>query len=232
MLQEETIKNKVELIGEISTDFTFSHKTYGENFYSFIIKVKRLSNIYDSAIVTVTEKLTEACEYKVGDIVAVKGQYRSYNNYSGVGNRLILTVFAKEMSLFSDETEYENSNYIYLNGFVCKEPVFRTTPFGREITDLLIAVNRTYNKSDYIPCIAWGCNARLCSGIPVGSNVVITGRIQSREYQKKIDETKTVTKTAYEVSVSHIELNDENSQQGQKESLSHNSADSLTDKFE
>ena len=135
----------------------------------------------------------------------VKGQFRSYNNYTESGNKLILTVFARDIEINPEEVNLKNPNYIYLNGFLCKKPVYRTTPFGREITDILIAVNRAYNKSDYIPCIAWGRNARFAGSLEVGENIKIWGRIQSREYQKKISETESITKTAYEISVSKME---------------------------
>ena len=136
--------------------------------------------------------------------MCVNGQFRSYNNYSENGNRLILTVFARDIT--SDWESNKNPNHIFLNGFLCKKPVYRTTPFGREITDILVAVNRAYNKSDYIPCIAWGRNARFSSALEVGENIKIWGRIQSREYQKKVDDINTVTKTAYEISISKMEI--------------------------
>ena len=137
--------------------------------------------------------------------MSVKGQFRSYNNYSEEGNKLILTVFARDIYLSDDEDE-ANPNQIYLNGYLCKAPVYRTTPFGREITDILLAVNRAYNKSDYLPCIAWGRNARFSSTFEVGDNIKIWGRIQSRDYQKKISEDEIITKTAYEISVSKMEI--------------------------
>ena len=172
----------------------------------------RLSDICDYINVTVSERLLQNLEIHEGLEVTVNGQFRSYNNYSETGNRLILTVFARDIAKradLSDEEVNSNPNYIFLNGFLCKKPVYRSTPFGREITDLLIAVNRAYNKSDYIPCIAWGRNARYSSSLNVGDNIKIWGRIQSREYQKKISEDESVTKTAYEISVSKMEVSSE-----------------------
>ena len=178
-----------------------SHSFKGENFYNMTVKVKRLSDVYDYITVTVQENMVPGLEE--GKAVTVSGQYRSYNNYSGVGNKLILTLFANEIT---DETETENPNTIYLNGFICKQPIYRTTPFGREITDIIVAVNRNFGKSDYIPCIAWGRNAKYAAGLNVGDNIEVWGRIQSRNYKKKITEEEIVEKTAYEVSVTRILL--------------------------
>ena len=142
----------------------------------------------------------------VGDKLFIEGQFRSYNNFSNVGNRLVLTVFAKKIEKIYDVMDYINPNQIYLNGYICKEPVYRTTPFQREIADILLAVNRFYNKSDYIPCIAWGRNAKFAQQLEVGTNLKIWGRVQSREYQKKIDDNEFITKTAYEISISKMEI--------------------------
>lgn len=204
MISEST-NNEVFLTGTVDSSLTYSHEVYGEGFYSFFLKIFRLSNISDRICVTVSERLIKDTPICEGNKVSVKGQFRSYNNYSEEGNKLILTVFARDIYLSDDEDE-ENPNQIYLNGYLCKAPVYRTTPFGREITDLLLAVNRAYNKSDYLPCIAWGRNARFSSTFEVGDNIKIWGRIQSREYQKKISEEEVVTKTAYEISVSKMEI--------------------------
>ena len=203
----ECVNNEVFLTGTIDSELTYSHEVYGEGFYSFFIKIYRLSNMSDRVNVTVSERLIKEMSLELGMEISVSGQFRSYNNYSGEGNRLVLTVFARDIYI-SDLDEDKNPNQIYLNGFICKPPVYRTTPFGREITDILLAVNRAYNKSDYIPCIAWGRNARFASTLEVGDNIKIHGRIQSREYQKKISETETITKTAYEISVSKMEVVD------------------------
>lgn len=210
MISEST-NNEVFLIGEVDSELTYSHEVYGEGFFSFVIKIFRLSHISDRINVTVSERLIKDINLKIGQEVAVNGQFRSYNNYSGEGNRLVLTVFARDIAI-SDGVGGKNPNQIYLNGYLCKAPVYRTTPFGREITDLLLAVNRAYNKSDYIPCIAWGRNARFSSALQVGDNIKIHGRIQSREYQKKISETESITKTAYEISVSKMEVASNNNE--------------------
>lgn len=194
--------NRVNLSGRVAEECVFSHEVYGEGFYIFKMDVRRLSDNDDILPVTVSERLVDVNSLKKGTDVTVKGQLRSYNHYSGNKNRLILTVFAREIET-DGETE-ANPNEIYLNGFVCKPPVYRTTPFGREITDLLIAVNRSYGKSDYIPCIAWGRNAKFSGGLDVGRNIELWGRIQSRLYQKRLEDGEVEERTAYEVSVSKI----------------------------
>ena len=210
MTTDNILNNEVELTGTVETELKFNHEVYGEGFYSFVIRVMRLSDISDLINVTISERLLGDAALKVGDSVTVKGQFRSYNNYTENGNKLMLTVFARDIEPNPTEASFKNPNNIYLNGFLCKKPVYRTTPFGREITDLLIAVNRAYNKSDYIPCIAGGRNARFAGNLEVGENIRIHGRIQSRDYQKKISETETVTKTAYEISISKMETNEKN----------------------
>ncbi len=198
--------NIVTIAGFLDDDPIFSHEIYKEKFYIFTLRVKRLSDAYDYIKVILSERLFGSdFDVRCGDYVVINGQFRSYNNYTPTGSKLILTVFAKDIHI-ADECELENPNQIYLDGFVCKEPIYRVTPFGREISDMLLAVNRSYNKSDYIPSIAWGRNAKFCRDISVGSRVRIWGRIQSREYQKKLDEENVVTKTAYEVSISKMEL--------------------------
>ncbi len=204
--------NMVSLAGKITKHPELSHEIYGEKYYISEVAVNRLSSKADLIPITISERqFVTYCPTK-GDYVKILGQYRSYNNYSGVGNRLILTVFVKSIGCLT-EREFEevnlssNPNRIYLNGFICKKPTYRTTPSNREISDILLAVNRRYsNKSDYIPCIAWGTNAVYVSSLEVGTNLIIQGRIQSREYQKHISETETVNKTAYEVSVSQLEI--------------------------
>lgn len=207
MLTENlTNNNEVQLCGTVESELVFSHEVYGEGFYQFTLDVPRLSDISDKINITVSERLLQDVNINIGDTVAIGGQFRSYNNYTDSGNRLILTVFARDIQVVASLEGGKNPNHIFLNGFLCKKPVYRTTPFGREITDILIAVNRAYNKSDYIPCIAWGRNARFSSALEVGENVKIWGRIQSREYQKKIDEDNIITKTAYEISISKMDV--------------------------
>ncbi len=197
--------NQAVVTGKIETDFVFNHEIYAEKFYTFSVSIARLSGTYDSIRIMISERLIMDCDYRIGDAVAVTGQFRSYNSCENGENRLLLTVFAKDIAL-AEDTDSKNPNMLYLDGFICKPPVYRTTPFGREITDILLAVNRSYNKSDYIPIIAWGRNARFAKNLSVGDNVKVWGRIQSRNYRKRINEEETVTKTAYEVSVNRMEL--------------------------
>ncbi len=196
--------NFIELSGEIASDFTYSHQVYGEAFYSFMLNSKRLSDTCDTLPVTISERLLTDIEAQRGQRVAVTGQLRSYNSYSEGKTHLILTVFAKDISINNESAK--DVNTIVLDGFICKPPVYRTTPFKREIADILLAVNRSYGKSDYIPVICWGRNAKFASSLLVGTNIVVTGRMQSRTYQKRVSENEAVEKTAYEVSVSKIEV--------------------------
>ena len=198
--------NIVRVSGEITKEPTFSHEMFGEGFYEFSIKIKRLSDIFDIIPVTISERLIEGTELRVGDRVHFLGQYRSYNKLVEDRSKLCLTVFVRE---FLEDIEYDE-NEVEMVGFVCKNPIYRTTPFNREICDVLIAVNRSYNKSDYIPCIAWGRNARYVKNFQIGDKVNVTGRIQSRMYQKKLDTGEMVTKTAYEVSLNKVCLENVN----------------------
>lgn len=193
--------NKVYLQGEIVSDATFSHEVYGEGFYEFFVKVMRLSGQADILPVTLSERLIQDGLLSKGKTICALGQFRSYNKIESGKSRLMLTVFVRELL---DELPNRNPNSILLSGYICKPPVYRTTPFNREIADVLIAVNRAYNKSDYIPCIAWGRNARFVKNLGVGDRIAVSGRIQSREYQKKLSETDIKTMTAYEVSVSKL----------------------------
>ena len=198
--------NQIKLVGTIVSDKVFSHEVYGEGFYSFDLEVPRLSDTSDVIPVIVSERLLSGFDFYVGQKVAIDGQYRSYNNMVNEKNKLVLTVFVKEIRLQTEEDQNQNSNEIILNGYICKKPIYRTTPFGREIADVLLAVNRAYNKSDYIPCIAWGRNARFCQNLEVGQSVKIYGRIQSRQYEKKLEDGSSEIRRAYEVSVSKMEL--------------------------
>ncbi len=193
--------NKVYLMGEIVSDATFSHEVYGEGFYECYVQVMRLSGQADILPVTISERLIEGHHLEKGSVICAVGQFRSYNKLENGRSRLMLTVFVRELL---EDAPTNNPNSIILSGYLCKPPVYRTTPFNREIADLLVAVNRAYNKSDYIPCIAWGRNARFVQNLKVGDRVALSGRIQSREYQKKKSETESVTMTAYEVSVSKL----------------------------
>ena len=205
-MSEQIIKNNVaELIGVVRSGFRFSHEIYGESFYSFVMEVPRLSNFSDLIPMLVSERLMNVQESMEGKLIAVQGQFRSYNKHSGGKSRLLLSVFVREWEE-AQADDPRNPNSIFLDGYICKKPMYRTTPLGREITDLLIAVNRPYNKSDYIPAIAWGRNAKFAQNLEVGQNIKIYGRIQSRNYQKKLNETETDVKTAYEVSISKMEI--------------------------
>lgn len=198
--------NQVSIIGEIVSDFEYSHEVYGEGFYMVQVSVSRLSNFVDNIPVMVSERLIDVTQSCIGQYVYVAGQFRSFNRHEERKNRLVLSVFARELELCEPQEADSASNQIYLDGYICKETVYRKTPLGREIADLLVAVNRSYGKSDYIPCICWGRNARFAAGFEVGSHVQIWGRIQSREYVKKISDTQAEKRTAYEVSVSKIEF--------------------------
>ena len=206
MLDKVFTNNQVTIAGEVVSEFTFSHEVYGEHFYIVNIAVCRLSNSYDVIPVMVSERLIDVTSDYRGCVLQVSGQFRSYNRHEENRNRLVLSVFAREAVLASQEDEDEqNPNHIFLDGYVCKHPVYRKTPSGREIADVLLAVNRPYGKSDYIPCICWGRNARFADKFEVGSHIQIWGRIQSREYQKKIAEDQYEKRVAYEVSVSKLE---------------------------
>ncbi|MBR3888314.1 MAG: single-stranded DNA-binding protein [Clostridia bacterium] len=197
--------NIITLVGTIVSERTFSHEVYGEGFYSFNLEVPRLSENSDIIPVTVSERILSD-EFKIGEKVVIDGQFRSYNNYENEKNKLVLTVFVKDIKILTEDMEIPNPNEICLTGFICKKPIYRTTPFGREIADILLAVNRAYNKSDYIPCIAWGRNARFCQNIEVGEKVKLWGRIQSRTYEKKFEDGTSEIRRAYEVSVSKMEI--------------------------
>ena len=199
--------NHLVLRGKIVSDKSYSHEIYGEKFYVFNLEVIRLSSTVDIIPITISERLLTGLNLEIGKNVVVEGQFRSYNNYENERNRLILTVFAKEISEVEGEDDKEEvTNEVILVGYVCKKPIYRQTPFGREIADVLLAVNRAYNKSDYIPSIAWGRNARFCQNMEVGTEVKITGRVQSRNYEKKFEDGSTQTRVAYEVSIASMEI--------------------------
>lgn len=199
--------NKVTVSGVICSGFEFDHKLYGENFYMAYIETARESGTVDTIPFIVSERMIKI-EDLTGVRAIINGQFRSYNKHMDNGNRLILSVFVRDIQ--EDELPFGDMNQIELEGYVCKQPVYRKTPLGREIADLLLAVNRPYGKTDYIPCICWGRNARYASTLKVGNCLSVCGRIQSRKYLKKISEEEFETRVAYEVSVSKLEvLNDE-----------------------
>ena len=207
--------NQLVLVGKVTSDKRMSHEIYGEKFYIFDLSVPRLSGNADIIPITISERLLLEQDLEVGKNIIIEGQFRSYNSYENERNKLVLTVFAKEIKFAEDQeedfkpTKENTSNEVILDGFICKKPIYRKTPFGREIADILLAVNRAYNKSDYIPCIAWGRNARFCENIPVGTEVRIIGRVQSRQYEKKYEDGTSEIKIAYEVSVASIEVIDQ-----------------------
>ena len=209
--------NHLVLVGKVTSDKTYSHEIYGEKFYIFDLEVPRLSSAVDIIPITVSERLLTDLNLEIGTKLSIEGQFRSYNSYQNERNKLILTVFAKDIVEIKDEPKIEDSeeekkdvvtNEVTLSGYVCKKPIYRQTPFDREISDLLLAVNRAYNKSDYIPCIAWGRNARFCQNLEVGTKVKIVGRVQSRKYEKKFEDGTSETRIAYEVSISSMEIID------------------------
>ena len=199
----EATTNNAVISGKIKGDFIFSHEVYGEKFYNFYLECERLSGVFDILPVTASDRLLNGC-FSDGDNIKIQGQIRSYNSYREGRTKLILTLFAREIAI-CEKTDTD-INDIELNGFTCKPCVYRTTPFGRQIADILLAVNRSYNKSDYIPCICWGRNAIFASSLDIGCNIKVNGRMQSRIYQKKISETEVIEKTAYEISVSKLEI--------------------------
>ena len=209
--------NYLTLVGKVTGEKKFSHEIYGERFYIFNLEIPRLSGNEDIIPITVSERLIKEDTLKEGNKLLIKGQFRSYNSYENEKNRLILTVFAKDIMELQENEDEENemvrkdiiTNEVVLVGYICKKPIYRQTPFGREISDLLLAVNRAYNKSDYIPCIAWGRNARFCQNLEVGTEVKVVGRVQSRAYEKKHEDGTIENRVAYEVSVGSLEVIEE-----------------------
>lgn len=201
--------NQVNISGRVVGEFRYSHDVFGEGFYLLDVEVNRLSDSYDIIPLMISERLIDVTKDFRGEIVEVNGQFRSYNRHEEAKNKLVLSVFVREIKICEQGYESSKPNYIFLDGYICKAPVYRKTPLGREIADLLLAVNRPYGKSDYIPCISWGRNARFAEKFSVGGHLRIWGRIQSREYQKKITETDVEKRVAYEVSVSKLEYLEE-----------------------
>ena len=210
--------NYLTLVGKVTGEKKFSHEIYGERFYIFNLSIPRLSGNADIIPITVSERLINDDMLQEEKKLLVKGQFRSYNSYENEKNKLILTVFAKDIAEVAENNEEENdivrkdtiTNEVVLIGYICKKPIYRQTPFGREIADLLLAVNRAYNKSDYIPSIAWGRNARFCQNLEVGTRVKVVGRVQSRTYEKKFEDGTSETRVAYEVSIGSLEVIEEN----------------------
>ena len=218
--------NHLILVGKVTSEKRFSHEIYGEKFYIFDMEVPRLSDTTDTIPVTASERIINDDLLAIGNKLIIKGQFRSYNSYENERNKLILTVFAKDVipeeSLSEEEKEeiQRTSNEVTLVGYICKKPIYRQTPFGREIADILLAVNRAYNKSDYIPSIAWGRNARFSQNLPTGTEVKIIGRVQSRNYEKKHEDGTIENRVAYEVSISSLEVIDADNEFIKKEETS------------
>lgn len=200
--------NQVTLSGEIVSNFEFSHEVYGEGFYTAQLASMRESGTKDIIQIMASERLVGVKSDWIGQFVKISGQFRSYNRHEEKKNRLILSVFAREFEVWEDDgtTIPTDKNSVFLDGYICKQPIYRKTPLGREIADILLAVNRPYGKSDYIPCIAWGRNARFAESLEIGTRLKVFGRIQSREYQKKISDDEYETRTAYEISISKMEV--------------------------
>lgn len=211
MIDVKDDTNVVYLRGELDENMEFSHEIFGEKFFNAKIKINRLSESYDILPLTVSERLLQDIDIKSNNKVNVIGQLRSYNKNIDNRNRLVLTVFVREIKQVEDENKDPNS--IFLDGYICKEPIYRKTPLGREITDLLVAINRPYNKSDYIPSIVWGRNAKFAKTLKVGDRIQMWGRVQSREYEKKVENGDAIKKVAYEVSISKIKKLSENNSQ-------------------
>jgi len=206
--------NRVYLQGVVESTPEYNHTVFEEKFYSFNMRVPRLSGASDVLPILISEKLIAVNPIVVGNKLALRGQFRSHNRQMDGRSKLILSIFCREITEWKDEI---NPNTIELDGYLCKPPIYRTTPFSREICDMLMAVNRNYDKSDYIPCIAWGRNARFCENIPVGTEVKIIGRVQSREYEKKYEDGTVEKKVAYEVSVSSLEVANQENNENQEE---------------
>ena len=206
--------NNITLVGVVEKEPEYSHEVLGEGFYVFMLKCSRTSGNKDTLPVMISDRLVDIREIKVGQVVTVSGQIRSFNRHiDDVKSKLILSVFAREFEVLAQDPEElpfeNNTNMVILDGYICKPPIYRCTPKDREVADILVAVNRPYGKSDYIPCIAWGRNARFAGGLEAGEHIQIQGRFQSREYSKKISDNEVETRTAYEVSVSRIDYAEE-----------------------
>ncbi len=197
--------NIVELGGKVVTELEFSHEIYEEKFYRFYVETKRMSDYTDKLPIIISERLVNIGDIKIGEIVHVEGQFRSYNQIIEGKSKLVLSIFAKDIELVQDESILTLNDATFI-GFICKKPIYRKTPLGREIADVLLAVNRTYKKSDYIPCILWGRNAKFCEKVEVGTRLKLNGRIQSRNYEKKLEDGTVIPKVAYEVSIAKLSV--------------------------
>jgi len=209
MVDKVIENNRVNIMGEVVSDFVYSHEVFSEGFYVVNVAVNRLSNSVDIIPLMVSERLIDVTKDYKGQIIEVVGQFRSYNRHEENKNKLMLSIFVRELEFADELKEQAKTNQIFLDGYICKPAIYRKTPLGREIADLLIAVNRPYGKSDYIPCIAWGRNARFAANFEVGTHIELTGRVQSREYTKHLNEEECEKRIAYEVSVRKIDVVEE-----------------------
>lgn len=196
--------NHAVIVGEIVSGFTYNHELYEEKFFTVYVEVERTSGNKDVLPAVISERLINVNKDYIGQMVELTGQYRSYNRHSGDKSRLELYVFVLDINFIKEFKDYTKSNEVFLDGYICKKPIYRKTPLGREITDLLLAVNRSYGRSDYIPCIAWGRNAMYAREMEIGSRLCVYGRIQSREYLKVLPEKQIEKRVAYEVSISKL----------------------------
>ena len=206
MVTNYSQNNYIMLVGKVTSEKKFSHEIYGESFFNFDLEIPRLSGISDIIPITISERLIANFDLSIGKQVVIEGQFRSYNAYEDSRSRLVLTVFVKEIREKGEDEDIKIPNEVHLVGHICRKPIYRKTPFGREIADILVAVNRAYNKSDYIPCITWGRNARFCEDMPIGTELKLVGRVQSRQYEKKHEDGTVETRIAYEVSISSLEF--------------------------
>ena len=197
--------NIVKLGGRVVTELEFSHEIYEEKFYKFYVETKRMSDYTDKLPIIISERLINVEEIKIGNIVRIEGQFRSYNQPVEGKSKLVLSIFAKDIEKSDDENILTLNEATFI-GYICKNPIYRKTPLGREIADVLLAVNRTYKKSDYIPCILWGRNAKFCEKVEIGARIKLSGRIQSRNYEKKLEDGTIISKVAYEVSISKLSI--------------------------
>jgi len=199
--------NVIKMGGVVASELELSHEIYGEKFYRFYIEIDRLSGQKDKIPVIISERLIDVDDFNIGKVIFIEGQYRSYNKMDeNSRSRLILSVFVKDINQLEVSESVKTVNELTITGTVCKRPIYRKTPLGRDIADILLAVNRSYNKSDYIPCIIWGRNAKYCEHLETGTTVKVVGRVQSREYEKKYEDGTVENRVAYEVSVSKFEI--------------------------
>lgn len=201
--------NNITVFGLVAEEPVFNHEAFGEKFFKMMVSVNRVSGTVDTLPVLISERIADMKKLKTGACVMITGRIKSYNEHIGEKSKLILAIFTEIIEIYENEVELPFNNDVVLRGFICKEPNYRVTPLGREITDVLIAVNRAYGKSDYIPCIVWGRTAKFVGHLPVGTHIEMAGRFQSRPYTKKISEDEIENRVAYEVSVSKIEVIEE-----------------------